>query len=86
MAFLYLDISKGNKKPKVPILNDKTGGTGVVGNNEAVCRAVPSPPKVIAKSILEDNSFSLFMLVVYKFLIPDNSFLILSSTMIFLLS
>lgn len=55
---------KGSKKPSVPVLNDKTGGTGPVGKSDAVCKAVPSPPKVIAKSTFEESVNSSVSVVV----------------------
>lgn len=46
-----LDASNGVKKPRVPIANAMTGGSAASARNkDAVCRTVPSPPKVTQKS------------------------------------
>ena len=59
-------LRKGRRKPNVPVLNESTGGTGPVGNSDAVCRAVPSPPRVIAKSTLDASTASVAFSAVCK--------------------
>lgn len=39
------------RKPSVPMLKDRIGGTeGVVEKRDEACRIVPSPPRVVVKS------------------------------------
>ena len=42
------------RKPSVPMLKDRIGGTvGVAEKSDDACRMVPSPPSVVAMSVLE---------------------------------
>ena len=52
-ARLYSENFHSPRKPSVPMLNDRTGGTLLaVVNSDAEWRMVPSPPKVTIKSTL----------------------------------
>ena len=42
---------KGRRKPKVPIEKLSTGGTAPTLNSEDACSIVPSPPRVMTRSI-----------------------------------
>jgi hypothetical protein len=48
-------LQNGNKNPSEPIENDNTGGTSF-GKREETCSTVPSPPRVITKSIVLEYS------------------------------
>lgn len=46
-----LEASNGVRKPRVPMANAMTGGSEASARkSEAVCRTVPSPPRVTQKS------------------------------------
>lgn len=56
-ARLYSENFHSLKNPKVPILNDRTGGTlKHVAKRDDARRIVPSPPRVMIRSILSCNA------------------------------
>ena len=48
----YARSRNGRRKPSVPIEKLSTGGTAPTLNNDDAWRMVPSPPRVITRSIL----------------------------------
>lgn len=53
------------RKPRVPMLKERMGGTeGVVAKREEAWRMVPSPPKVVVRSTLVERGGEGEMVVV----------------------